>query len=217
MSSSSSFDETNIVVHLHHPEEHKLPSVRFDMITFVGVMVCVVIASAILVASIIWCSRKQEKAAAKLKEAKKQKSLDILKGNLDCKPWCPNDDYDATESSDEMTSSPSCRSSIACLESSVSSSSSLESVNVEDDEEMQMQVVTMNGDELDINQTPSLKHHQDSSCCPICNEKYQVGQPVYESNNPQCGHQAHKVCMEKRLERRNSCPLCVQPFVLRTV
>lgn len=58
---------------------------------------------------------------------------------------------------------------------------------------------------------------KDGSVCAICNEEYQAGQPVYESNNPLCKHQHHQKCMDKWLECQNTCPICNQAFVLQTV
>ncbi|CAB9512473.1 expressed unknown protein [Seminavis robusta] len=203
-SSSASFDDGATILHLHDPEEHELPSIKFDMSIFVGVMVCVVIASSMIVAFLLYISKMQEKAARKHKEGKKRQSFEDLKSNLECKPW--GSDKDETEHTMDMSSAESDE-----------SSSSIESVIEEEgDEEMQLQTIAMNGDD-DLDSSQQSKHQKDGSCCPICNEIYQFGQPVYESNNPHCGHQAHKVCMGKWLECQNSCPICIQPFVLRTV
>ena len=64
---------------------------------------------------------------------------------------------------------------------------------------------------------PHAFRQKDGSVCVICNEPYMPGQLVYESNNPQCGHQFHKTCMDKWLQFQNSCPTCNDPFVLQTV
>jgi hypothetical protein len=52
--------------------------------------------------------------------------------------------------------------------------------------------------------------------CAICSQPFETGQPVYESNNPQCQHTHHKTCMDKWLVYQNTCPVCHQPFVLCT-
>ncbi|CAB9512357.1 expressed unknown protein [Seminavis robusta] len=50
--------------------------------------------------------------------------------------------------------------------------------------------------------------------CAICVEGFQVGDPIYNSNNPNCQHQIHASCMDKWIEYQNVCPVCSQPFVL---
>lgn len=61
---------------------------------------------------------------------------------------------------------------------------------------------------------PQQTQDKTSCACAICNKDYQVGQPVYESNNPECGHVFHKNCMDSWLEIQNNCPTCNRPFAL---
>jgi len=52
--------------------------------------------------------------------------------------------------------------------------------------------------------------------CQICSSVFQNGDTVVESNNPNCCHTFHKVCMEKWLTFQYSCPICNQVYVLHT-
>ena len=85
-----------------------------------------------------------------------------------------------------------------------SDSNSISDVESQSDEEMQIN-------------TPSQTCQKDGSVCALCAKEYLAGDLVYESNNAQCGHQFHKVCMDKWLNIQNTCPICNQPFVLQSV
>jgi len=49
--------------------------------------------------------------------------------------------------------------------------------------------------------------------CPICNKKFQSGDMVCSSYNPNCGHTFHKQCMYNWLEYQNRCPVCNEAYL----
>jgi len=187
---------------IQDPGDDMMPSQRFGIEVFVGLFFLFVLFSGILAISIIACSRKQEKATTRGKEASAEKTHEDLKSNLSLKPWCPGTDATPRNMTDASMTVNSNYTTDSELDVSRTSS------EIEIDVELQMP--TDNQCSIDC-------AHKDGSACALCHEEYQSGQPVYESNNPQCGHQFHKVCMDKWLHFQNSCPTCNQPFVLRTV
>ena len=110
-----------------------------------------------------------------------------MKSNLTVKPWAPKND-DTAETETVV---------------------SRDSQSTGSDDDVEKQGVVKADDD---------SHHcKDGSVCAVCKEEYQAGEPVYESNNPQCGHEHHKKCMDKWLQFQNSCPTCNQPFSLKVV
>ena len=197
------------------------PPVWRGVVLFLGI----ILVGATLTVAIIYCSRVNEKAEKnKRKGTKRQpdhttspqpprkvnqvcltlfiphaistadseKKEEMLRSNMVCKPWSNEPSLDASTTETTLRSDSS---------ESLSLSSPAKASN---DEELQGNSATG-------------KINMDGAVCAICGEEYQEGQPVYESNNPQCGHQAHKRCMDKWLNIQNTCPECIQPFVLRQV
>jgi hypothetical protein len=127
-----------------------------------------------------------------------------LKNKLESKPWgSTQQQQDSTEPTDRTFSrdfssgdfsSENC-SSISREESSAHS--------LDDEEENQ-------------NVPENSLFFKNGLICTICNKHFEFGEAVYESNNPQCGHTHHKLCMDKWLQYQNSCPVCNQPYVVQS-
>lgn len=54
----------------------------------------------------------------------------------------------------------------------------------------------------------------DKTVCKLCSESFELGQPVYESNNPQCTHLFHMACMDKWLNLQHTCPVCNHAYAI---
>ena len=63
-------DDTNIVLHIHDPDEHNMPSIRFGTGFFIAIFIGLLIFSGFLVATVLLFSRKQERAAAKQEQGR---------------------------------------------------------------------------------------------------------------------------------------------------
>lgn len=210
-------------LHFGDPNEGDLPSVKFGPEVFVGVFALLILLSGLIVVLVITCSRMQEKWASNKKADKSQQQQKDLKSNLTCKPWCPEGSQPVMQDATEKTVLQHCESdySTSTSDSDSSSSSGDEDCGDMVDVDLEMQNASENcngaGDVEKQHRSSAQSQQKDGSCCGICSKEYQPGQPVYESNNPQCQHQFHKVCMDKWLDYQNSCPICNQPFVLCTV
>ena len=53
--------------------------------------------------------------------------------------------------------------------------------------------------------------------CALCSVEFKEGVEVYVSNNPKCGHQFHKSCMDKWLAYQYTCPVCNEVYALQEV
>ena len=131
-----------------------------------------------------------QKASNNNGKNKGQKKNQVFKGNLECRPWCTDNALESSTTDSDSSDS--------------SDSDSVEGPRTNDDEEMQQHTA------LSVLQ-------KDGSACALCTKEYRPGEPVYTSNNPKCGHEFHKVCMDKWLNIQNTCAICNQAYVLRTV
>jgi hypothetical protein len=71
MKTLTSYNGTNLITHIHNPDEENIPSVKFGPIFFASVFLGLVWVSAMLAVVIVYCSRKQEQLIANNKLGKK--------------------------------------------------------------------------------------------------------------------------------------------------
>ncbi|CAB9520653.1 expressed unknown protein [Seminavis robusta] len=195
------FEGSPLVAHIHDPDEENLPSIKFGLEFFAAVFALVVFVAALVVMASFYCVHRADKRKESRAEATKEAQDEDFKSKLDCKPWCEEDATEEMSMSDDSFRDFACRTS-----SAVSDVSTMEAVSEgEEEDDLEMGGVVMNG-------CPMVD--KDGTCCPICSEVFEYGQPVYTSNN--CSHQCHKVCMDKWLKFQNTCPICNKPFVNHT-
>ncbi|CAB9520657.1 expressed unknown protein [Seminavis robusta] len=219
----SDYEGAPLIAHIHDPNEENMPSIKFGWEVLLGAFAVIVAVAALIAAFLLFCSRTQEHGATKQEEAKKKQALEDLKSNMECKPWSTHSSQDDRT---EKTADPSEASRYSIFDSDSISSyflgparSSSALVDV-DDVEMQMQEISMSDQKQESActtpvSTDGAPKDKDGTCCPICNDIFEYGQPVYTSNN--CGHQCHKVCMDRWLKFQNTRPVCNEAFVLRVV
>ena len=63
-------DDYNVLLHFHDPREDDMPSMKFTIWIFLGVFLSMIAMSAIIVCTILSCSRAQEEAKTKSEESK---------------------------------------------------------------------------------------------------------------------------------------------------
>lgn len=196
--------------------DNEAPSKKFGMGFFVGIFLGFIVFSAMLVVVIIWISKKYDDTRATKKKGKDRQHRQELKSNLICKPWCPegaseSPTRDSTEKSASAQDDGATADSLSCLTVAGEYDSDMVDIELQDKEEEQAVV------NLEYATPKESGFQQKDGCvCGLCNEEYQPGQPVYESNNPRCRHEFHQICMERWLEFQNTCPTCNQPFALHT-
>lgn len=118
---------------------------------------------------------------------------------LECKPWREKSDSSGDETTDRTLPDGS------SFEDDISSS----------DASSESRKVSV--DMLDDSSSSQPCHQKAGSQCTVCSQPFQEGQNVYTSNNPDCNHTHHQLCIENWLQYQNTCPTCNQPFVLQTV
>lgn len=186
-------------------------------VLFVGI----VLGSALLVAIILYCSRGQERRKRSKQEDKKVERMQEIKKQLVTKPWAPDaEDYAETVASSVSVRSAGVLSNSSFHSDATPSRSRCESgdSNIDEEEDLERGDDADADMDVDIPNPPAAGHLcKDGSVCVLCQEEYQPGQPVYESNNPHCGHEFHIKCMDQWLACQNSCPICNQPFSIQTV
>lgn len=196
----NTYGEGNMLYIEDDDDKPQTPTERHGMMLGVCVFIGIIFLTIVVTAVVMYCNKRQEAFVRNRKQAKADKMEDSLRNNV-CKSWGGdmNDDRSQQETVRTVDDLPNGADS---SDSSFSSDSSLEG-SVDEEQGLEAKA-------------PS-HGCKDGSVCAICSEEYGEGQPVYESNNPQCGHQFHKKCMDKWLDIQHTCPVCNQAFALRTV
>ncbi|CAB9531290.1 expressed unknown protein [Seminavis robusta] len=58
--------------------------------------------------------------------------------------------------------------------------------------------------------------------CVLCSKKYQIGEPVTHSSNPECHHEYHEACLTKHWakakgDKKDKCPVCKEVYVVESL
>eukprot|EP00934_Nitzschia_sp_Nitz4_P008124 Nitzschia sp. Nitz4//scaffold247_size31676//30280//31237//NITZ4_007934-RA/size31676-augustus-gene-0.28-mRNA-1//1//CDS//3329543967//8114//frame0 len=69
-------------------------------------------------------------------------------------------------------------------------------------------------DEEQDNADEKMDDDYDSLACQICLTRFQVGDKICWSHNPECVHTFHIDCLEHWLLDKDHCPLCRQPYLV---
>ena len=196
------------------PEPYAKYGLKLAIPLFAGVM----LLSGILVCLIIKMSHCQERCTRRTEEQKQESQKEEFYGNLICKSWNVSAE-DTVMAASKASTSLSRGASLACSGRSSSSSSS-DSDADESDEDHDVEIGnTASG--VHIIPKPSLicfdiqhKKEKDGHQCSLCSKEYDMGDQIYESNNPQCQHEFHKECIIKRVNIQNKCPICNLLYVI---
>ncbi|CAB9522905.1 finger protein [Seminavis robusta] len=207
----SKFDDdeaagSNLLVHVRDDGEADMPSIKHGLPLLVAVYVTAVFVALGLVAMIFYCSRNQERTKSKKEAVKKEEKSQAFRSSISCRPW--SNDADAWgDKTAFMSEAGSENGGCSTDDNSSTDCDDMEEAVIVDHRRHTHDCLTMDGPTDD---------DETAACCRLCNEPFEFGQPVYDSNNPQCGHQFHKVCLDRWLDVQNTCPTCNQPYVLHT-
>lgn len=223
-------DDVNLLVYIRDDGESELPSIKYGAWLQAVVYLAVVLVACFMVFVLVYCSKRQEdkRNTRSQGESKKRGQIQCLRrflisfvnlsaitekaterkiqtrrSSLQCRPWSHQSQW--IQPTVEITAS------FSMQDFSARTATMGESSGTESDSDIEEGAAATTEQALDPPDAGD-----ESAVCQLCSKAFELGQPVYESNNPQCKHIFHMVCMDKWLNVQNTCPTCNHAYAIHS-
>lgn len=190
-----SYNESAHETVVYFDEDPDAPTVKWGWLeyTVFGLMVPF---AALFVVICMCMNRRHEQHKQAKRHAERLAQYDHLRDKIKCKPWCHPD---------EQT---------RAFARSVLYGNSTTKAPFSDGSQTKPQCTVCPDPPKGVQ---GFQKAHNGFYCVICLDAFSDGEPVYNSNNPECRHQIHMKCMNSDqgwMSHQNICPVCHRPFVV---